>query len=149
MTLTIKLAKLSGRRVTAEEIARLRNLAPGIPDEAIDLLSRYPIIGVSFSLPDEEDSSELGAEVRVLNPDEIVDEATNAYPGIAALPAGFVPLGACLEGSGDPYFVHCSGGEFVRIPHGAVTEDNTLDRNQIEVVRQSFTEFLEASEPYP
>jgi hypothetical protein len=69
----------------------------------------------------------------------IVDEAVEAYPGILALPLGYIPVAKCLEGSGDPYFFRLNDGAIVRIPHQAAV-GSELDEEQVEVVSDSVEE---------
>lgn len=68
------------------------------------------------------DPSGLGVEMKWMNPEQMLNEATNLYPGIVAIERGYFPIGPCLEGSGDPYFFQASDGAVVRIPHDAASE---------------------------
>src|SRR4051794_24497797 len=96
-------APMSGQRLTAADADRLRARLP-LPPALESALRQQPIIGASASLDEEHDESEMGAELRIMNADEILSEATETYPGIVAVPRGYIPFAICLQGSGDPYF---------------------------------------------
>jgi hypothetical protein len=67
-----------------------------------------------------------GLELRWMSVDGILDEALNAYPGIAVVGMGYVPIGDCMLGSGDPYFLRLDGTEdppLVRILHDMIDAD--------------------------
>ena len=142
--------ELGGRPITAEDAARLETAMPAaVPGWLLDLLRNYPLAGSEFSLREEADASELGAEMRWLTPDEMVSEAVETFPGIAAVPFGYLPVAMCLEGSGDPYFIRVAGGEdppLVRIPHEAVDEDGGLRDGEVEVVCRRLSEFFKEAE---
>lgn len=81
-----------------------------------------------------------------LTPEQIADEALNAYPGISVLRSGFIPIGSCMLGS-DPYFVKLGGVDPtnpppVRIPHDYASEDESYPEEYIEVVSMSLEAFF-------
>jgi hypothetical protein len=117
-------------------------------NEILNLVCQYPLSGCDFYLPADLDLSGLGVEMRWMNPSEMLSEATESYPGIAALECGYIPIGICLEGSGDPYFAKWNGKGYslVRIPHLSVSEDHLLDENSIEVVSENLYDFINKSE---
>ena len=141
-----KLRSLPGRPMTADEAERLHQAIPELAVPAVtELLRGYPIIGSELSLPAELDESGLGVELLWLSGDQIIGEATEAQPGVAAARHGFLPIGACLLGSGDPYFLDTSEPEdppLVRISHHAAVGDGELDPARIEVVSSSLSSFL-------
>lgn len=142
--------ELGGRPVTAAEAARLEAAMPAaVPRWLLDLLRNYPLAGSAFSLTEEGDASELGAEMKWLTPDEMISEAVETFPGIAAVPRGYLPVAMCLVGSGDPYFIRLAGGDdppLVRIPHRGVDEDGRLREGKVEVVCHHLSEFFEKAE---
>ena len=101
-----------------------------------------PLIGVQLSIAPEDDLSGLGVELEWMAPDDVLAEATGAYPGIVAVARGLIPVGTCLEGSGDPYFLRVRDGAVVRVPHDAATE-TTLDETAIELVASSIDDLLD------
>jgi hypothetical protein len=140
-----KLRKLGGTAVARSEIDMLRERIPAAPPELLSRLERLPLAGATISVDDDDDASGLGVEMKWMTPADMVDEATNFYPGIVALPRGYIPIGICLQGSGDPYFFRQRDGSVVRIPHDAATEED-LDEEQIEVVADSVEKLLTMAE---
>ena len=104
----------------------LSSLGDLVPTWLLELCAERNLAGSAFSLDNESDLSEMGVELRWMTVEQIIDEATNVYPGIAATKRGYLPFGICLEGSGDPYFLKIGEGyddtSVVRIPHDAVAE---------------------------
>jgi ribonuclease I len=98
-------------------------------------LSLNEIIENEFRLSEEDDASGLGVEMQWMTADEQLEEAFNFYPGIAALKKQYIPIGKCLQGSGDPYFTKEVNNilEVYRIPHESVF-DGEIDESQIEYV---------------
>lgn len=140
------LDSLGGRVLKDEEIRHVE-AATGIrvPGAISLLLSSRPMVGVNFVVPPEADESGMGADFRFMTAAEMIEESVSAYPGISAVSHGFLPVGVCLEGSGDPYFVRLSDGAVVRIPHDAVSED-LLDLGLIEMVASSLERLVEIAE---
>lgn len=62
------------------------------------------MVGVCFSLDEDDDESELGADLKWFGPSEMIEEALSVYPGETVIGLGYLPVAACLAGSGDPYF---------------------------------------------
>jgi hypothetical protein len=142
-------AELRGRTITPEEVAELTAKLSGalLPTYLLDILRSYPLVGTEFSLSEEEDESGLGVEMLWLSPSQIISETVEAYPGIPAGALGYLPVGADLIGSGDPYFLKTdSSGDppVVRIPHDAVdAADGHLDVGLIEQVSPHLSDFME------
>ena len=109
----------------------------------VQVLEAYPLAGTTFYLSEDEDLSEIGVEMQWMSPEESLDEISNAYPGIDAHKKGYIPVGICLVGSGDPYFIktNSSGFALVRIPHDAC-RGGELDETQIELVCDNVTDFF-------
>lgn len=146
-------AGLRGRTITPEEVAELTARLSGelLPAYLLDVLRSYPLVGTELSLSEEEDESGLGVEMLWLSPSQIISETVEAYPGIPAGALGYLPVGADLTGSGDPYFLKLgSGGDdppVVRIPHDAVdAATEHLDVGLIEQVSPRLSDLLEKAE---
>ena len=75
-----------------------------------EFVAQNSLTGKDVSIPEDADQSKLGAELRILDEDGIRSEAEDVYPGIAVVKDGFLPVGSCLEGSGDPYFINVNDG---------------------------------------
>jgi hypothetical protein len=139
-----KIDKASGRMIEDAELVRL-NQGVAVPAVLAELLRSVPLIGVRFSLTEDDDQSGIGVELRWMTPDQILSEATEAYPGLVAVKRGYFPIGICLEGSGDPYFLRQADGAVVRIPHDAASETD-LDEDAIEVVVESVDRLITLAE---
>src|SRR5215204_5428809 len=132
-------AELKGRTITPHEAAELTAGVGDklLPARLLDWLLSYPLVGTEFYLSEEEDESGLGAEMQWLTPAQMISETLETYPGILAGPVGYLPVGMCLIGSGDPYFLKTEAGDdppVVRIPHEAADADDKLNADLIEQV---------------
>lgn len=140
-------AELTGRRMTPAEGAEItaQFQADILPPSLSDWLLSHSLIGTEFYLGEEDDESGLGVEMQWLTPQQMISEASEAYPGIAATPLGYLPVGSCLTGSGDYYYLKPHTGDdptLVRIPHEAATADGELKVESIERVSTRLGEFL-------
>ena len=95
---------LRGVRATDNDIHFLKTRLPInlTPDWLTAVLKEYALAGVSFSLNEDHDQSGIGAEIAWLKPGQILSDGIECEPGISVVPLGFLPIGACAEGSGDP-----------------------------------------------
>jgi len=139
--------KLHGSAATEKDIRLLRLCLQAnlVPDWFVGLLRENGLAGVCFSLSANEDQSKLGAEVLWLTPTQIVSEATECQPGISVVPLGYIPVGACDEGSGDYYYLDMREAShdppLVRVPHDCAGRGPyPLDR--VELVAESLSNFL-------
>ncbi|PMO57616.1 hypothetical protein BCT08_03510 [Vibrio splendidus] len=97
-----------------------------IPDYWLNFVSKNDLSNKSFGIPDDFDLSELGADFKVFTRSEIEDETSHCYPGINVVKSGYMAVGSCLCGSGDPYFINVNDGEngkLYRVYH----DDNSVD----------------------
>ncbi len=144
-------ARLTGRRITPDERARFGELFREIDNSGWigDMMARCKLAGTTFVLDKQVDLSGLGTEMIWMTLDQMVDEANATYPGIVALKLGFLPVGNCAIGSGDPYFLNVKDGPdppVVRIRHDAVLDENALDEESIELVSHSLSAFLQEAQ---
>ncbi len=108
-------------------------------------IKRHNLIGQELSIPIEEDLSGVGAEIEILDENAARIEQTESYPGIAVAKAGFVPVGGCNIGSGDPYFINSNdpeGGPLYRIYHDEVTDDTYDASRAVAIVLKDYRELL-------
>jgi hypothetical protein len=80
-----------------------------------------------------------------MSPRDIIEECFDAFPGIAAVKEGLVPLGHCLRGSGDPYFVPADSRDdapLIKIYHDAVGRDGRLGGDFCRVANESVAHFI-------
>ena len=138
--------ELNGIIVIDAQLVDLKNI---LPEWYASLLKEFPLSGVIFSLNEELDQSELGVDLKWLSPEQTLDEAQNVYPGKSVIGLGYLPIGSCLAGSGDPYFLKLSDYSedpaLVRIPHDLVSDDG-YPENEIELVCNSLSSFFEQAE---
>lgn len=140
--------QLYGTCATEEDVSFLKSrLPPNLtPDWLVSLLKDYRLGGVCFSLGAEHDKSGLAAHLFWFTPRQVVSESFDVEPGISILSSGFLPVGGCLEGSGDPYFLDLRevspDPPLVRVPHDYGGRE-VYPLNRIELVTSSVSEFLE------
>jgi hypothetical protein len=144
VNLAKKLSGAGGRLLDAAEVDGLTKVLT-MPPALVEIMKKAPLIGVQLSLSDDDDRSGMGAEIQWMDPGKMISEATEVYPGILAAKRGYIPVGMCLEGSGDSYFYRASDGAIVRIPHDGSTEEE-LDEESIEVVARSLEELVKKAE---
>ncbi len=139
--------EMSGRLITEQEAQDLKSqIRPSLlPSWLLNLFLKYPLVETTFRLTAAQDDSELGVEMKWLSPKQMISETIEAFPGIAAASSGYLPIGMCLEGSGDPYFVSTTASDplLVRIPHHAVDGEQRLREDLVEIVSATLSEFLD------
>ncbi|MBN4055074.1 hypothetical protein JYT15_01045 [Acidimicrobium ferrooxidans] len=137
---------LAGGTVSADELKMLeRELGLRLSATIAAMLMSLPLIGLTFTLDDEDDQSGLGCEIEWMTVEQMIDESLNAYPGVVAVSRGLLAVGNCLMGSGDPYFLRIEDGAVVRVPHEAATE-NDLDLEQVELVASSVMDLVDLAD---
>ena len=141
-------SEMSGRTISQQEADELSKAVPPslLPAWLVNWLLTYPLVETDFGLSEQEDNSGLGVNMKWLSPSQMISETVEAYPGIAAADSGYLPIGMCLEGSGDPYFLKTTTGDdplLVRVPHEAVDAERRLREDQVEIVADRLSEFLE------
>jgi len=101
---------LSGRVATQEELESIGERFKFLDwvRSFQDLIKNVNIIGASFELSESADQSGVGVDMEWLTPGEQIDEAFNFYPGLIVVEKGFIPIGSCMKGSGDPYFLRAT-----------------------------------------
>lgn len=115
-----------------------------IPEYWLNFITKNKIIGCEFEVSEENDLSGLGADLKIMNIEQCISEATECYPGIAAIKEGYVPVAMCLAGSGDYYYIKATEGEngsLYRICHDAVKEER-VESSGIEKVLKTYVSIL-------
>ena len=140
-------AEMSGRLITEQEVQDLKREIPPelLPASLLMLFLTYPLVESTFRLTEAQDDSGLGVEMKWLTPRQMISETIEAFPGIAAASSGYLPIGMCLDGSGDYYFVRPTVSDplVVRIPHDAVDGEQRLREDLVEIVSTSLSEFID------
>ena len=126
---------MNGRTATNEEIALLSERFRDFTwlKDFLVILKTYKIIGMQFRLNEDEDSSGAGVRMRWMTPKCQVEESFELFPGIIVREFGFLPIGECLRGSGDPYFLKEDGGrlKLFRVLHDY---SSNFTENMVEYV---------------
>jgi len=91
------------------------------------------LIGQTFSIPEEFDESGLGVEMERMSPKAQIEEAFEMFPGKLVIDKNYLPVGECLEGSGDPYFFDMNNSDWhlVRILHRQLHSDSSSRRTPL------------------
>ena len=139
-------SQLTGYHIDIDAIKQLLHSIPNTSASRwyADAMVSYSLAGTTFILTDDKDLSELGVEMRWMSPEESLDEMINAYPGIAARMKGYIPVGICLTGSGDPYFIRTDKSDqvvLVRIPHDACQKEG-LNEKMVEIICDNIDDFF-------
>jgi hypothetical protein len=141
-----RLAAAGGRPLSASDARRLRETFAALRlDGLFALWAEAPLTGAYVEVAESDDPSGLGVNMQWMTVDEVLDEARNATPGIQAVRLGLLPIGKCMTGSGDYYYVDTNAAEYpvVRVPHTSVNADtDVLDETMIERVASSLEEFF-------
>ena len=116
------------------------------PPYWITFLDKNHLRGRFCRINESEDASGIGADFVLFNEHESRDEATNFHPGIIVSAHGYVPVGGCLSGSGDQYFINInegSTGSLYRIYHDAVTPEHYDADEAIALVLKAYAKLLD------
>jgi hypothetical protein len=115
------------------------------PPSYRQFILRHGLVGAQVEIPEADDLSGVGASIEILDEGGAATEANDFYPGLVVKEDGFVPVGGCLLGSGDQYFINSRDeqpGQVYRIDHESV-RDAGYDRGRaIERVLGSYEELL-------
>ncbi|NQZ05558.1 MAG: hypothetical protein HRT35_00215 [Algicola sp.] len=142
-------SKLDGLKAEENELKLLTDNfeKESMPFWYLHLIQNNAVIGAVFTMDKETDLSGLGVNMTWMKPSDTVEESQEFYPGIAVTKMGYVPVGICRSGSGDPYFLKMSPSyqkaTLVRIPHDLVEEDDSYLEENIEYVSHSLVEFFD------
>jgi hypothetical protein len=115
-----------------------------IPEYWRNFIIKNDIVGRDFEISEEDDISELGADLKIMSIEQCISEATECYPGIAAIKENYMPVAMCLAGSGDYYYIKTTDGEngsLYRIYHDAVNGES-LESNGVEKVINNYASLL-------
>lgn len=108
-------------------------------------VEQHHLVGREISVPDDQDVSGVGIDIEILDEQAIQSEQTDLYPGIAVANEGYIPVGGCSLGIGDPYFINTrdgEGGPLYRIYHDEVVDEHYDPKAAIVVVLEDYRELL-------
>jgi len=120
---------------------RPKNMPLEIPEYWRRFRDEHKLLEHSAEIPESDDDSDVGADIEFFDDAAIRDEMAEAYPGCIVAKEGFLPVGGCQIGSGDPYFIRLSEGEsgaLYRIYHDSVLAENYSKTDAADVVLSSF-----------
>lgn len=122
----------TGRKINKQE---LKIVDENYPNYLLDIIKKFEVIGRGLSLGEEQDVSGLGVEMQWMTVKEQLEEAYECYPGMLVVNRGYYPVGKCLEGSGDPYFINKEDNvlKLYRIYHDAILNDE-INESEIDFV---------------
>ncbi len=139
--------KLTGARISDEETILLRELHVkyGFPKILMDWMQHYPLSNTIFKY--REAATGLEHVFRWLTPDHARSEIEDTYPGVVVAQLGYIPVGGCLVGSGDPYFVRDRGdGELLLVQISHHFDSPDADEDLIWPVGESLAKVLLGAE---
>lgn len=117
-----------------------------IPSWYWHVLQSFPLVGRIVTV-----SGRLGRhDIEWMSPADMIIESFAAIPGTGIRAIGYVPVGACASGSGDPYFIRfheIDDSPVVQVCHDVtgpfLVKDGELGPRAFEVVGQSIADVLE------
>lgn len=115
------------------------------PSHYRDFVERHHLPSTEVELPEDADLSGVGATIGLYNEAQAIDEADRFFPGLVVKADGFVPIGQCMTGSGDPYFINLNDrapGPIYRIYHDSVHDRNYDRDDAIAVILESYEDLL-------
>jgi len=89
---------------------------------------------------------EMTAIIEILDDATAEIEATELWPGIGVRKDGFVPVGGCAIGTGDPFFINVNdgpNGPLYQIDHERVGKDGYDRSEAVEVMLEHYQDLLE------
>jgi hypothetical protein len=115
------------------------------PPEYNRFVKEHHLIGREVEIPEENDLSGAGASIELFDEANAIGESTDYYPGIVVKADGYVPIGGCAIGCGDPYFINLHDsqpGPVYRIYHDSVLDEKYDRKQAIARVLDSYEELL-------
>ncbi len=126
-----ELYRLKGKRSSQESCQRLKKEFPGFPISwLVAAMSEFPLAGCNFFL------DPIDLDMEWMTVEKMVEESKKFYPGISSTQHNYFPVGTCLYGSGNPYFINLndSNKAVVQIPHDAIDSKMQLKRGEVEAI---------------
>ncbi len=116
-----------------------------IPDYWTNFLNANNLRGITIEIPEEIDLSELGTSCMLYDEKNILEEMNEFYPGLVVKDDNYIPIGCCLNGSGDPYFINSNDGakgKLYRIYHDEFSADEYDKDSAIDTVLNNYEDML-------
>lgn len=115
------------------------------PSEYRQFCESHALAGKTVEISDGDDLSGVGASIELYNEAGATSEANDFYPGLVVKADGYVPIGGCVVGTGDPYFIRIQDqqpGPVYRIYHDSVHDKNYDPGQAIVRVLDSYENLL-------
>ena len=144
-----------GRTASRDDLKALDTALSGkYPSWLAELVATMPLWGLELGWQAYEPSADAdGMEwLELCDAKGIVSESVECYPGLAILPEGYVNVGSCTGGSGNPYFISIhDGGDppLYRIFHDVSDDPSIILVEGRETVASSLSEFFHCAIPSP
>jgi hypothetical protein len=140
-----------GRIIPGVEFERLASdLGLTLPTWMFDLFTSIPLSGLRLgwqcSQPDEDYDGI--ATVLWSNASDIRSESIGCYPGLAIRAAGYVNVGCCAHGSGNPYFVNITEGSdppLYQVQHDVSDQAEVIISKARQLVAPRLSRFFETA----
>jgi hypothetical protein len=116
-----------------------------IPDYWTSFVEEHGLTDKDIEIPEDGDLSEIGAEFRIMKPEDTIEEANDFYPGLVVKNDGYIPIGSCSTGSGDPYFINANDGPkgpLYRIYHDSVHDEGYDKKEAVALVLKNYEGIL-------
>ena len=129
-----------------------------MPPYWLQFIQAEGFVGHETTIPETEDISGVGADIAWLTEKESAYERDQLYPGLGVRKDGYVPVGGCAIGTGNPYFIREQdgvGGPLYRVYHDEVQEGGYDAKKAIAVVLtdyrllKKYKEPIQAAQPIP
>ena len=94
---------------------------------------------IEFPWPNEDD---LTCDVELLSEGHAIQESTEYWPGIGVRKDGFIPVGNCSGGTGDPYFINTNDGKngpLYKIDHERVSEEGYSRDDAVSIMLDNYS----------
>lgn len=116
-----------------------------LPEYWTVFVTDHSLVGaeIEFPWPGQRD---LSAIIEIYDSLAAEQEATEAWPGMGVQKDGFVPVGGCASGTGDPFFINVNdgpNGPLYKIDHERVRLDGYDPREAITVMLDHYEQLLD------
>ncbi|MDH3997654.1 MAG: hypothetical protein OET90_02340 [Desulfuromonadales bacterium] len=115
-----------------------------LPDYWKTFVEKHSLVGTEIDFPWPGDGDSM-ATVEILGDEYVEEEAKEHWPGIGVFQDGFVPVGACSVGTGDPYFINTNdgpNGPLYKIDHERVSPDGYNRDEAVETMLEHYEDLL-------
>jgi hypothetical protein len=112
-----------------------------LPDWFLEMFSLYAISGAYIDFPSEPDDISM----QIAKPDDIFDETSESYPGLAIKDLGYVCFGTDPTGGGNPFFIPYNKGSnppVFQVYHDVSDQGEEIEKEGMVKIAGSLSEFF-------